>query len=180
MSNEFLVSVLDTYVKTYVKDGQRRILKRKTRCIRNSCKPQYRQIIRYSACSVIGRIVSVAVWQKQGAFSNLAIGGMDVQVEKINLHRLTVGWYKIFKLSNQDISQDDSSWIKAHLMIFKTILKISPITFDNDNVNKTSKIYGLFCPKSPMFAMNLSHALIKFIRINKITSLVRLVNFFEF
>ena len=109
MSNEFLVSVLDTYVKTYVKDGQRRILKRKTRCIRNSCKPQYRQIIRYSACSVIGRIVSVAVWQKQGAFSNLAIGGMDVQVEKINLHRLTVGWYKIFKLSNQDISQDDSS-----------------------------------------------------------------------
>lgn len=46
---------LDTYVKTYLRDGERWLQKRKTRVVRHSVEPDFRQTLRYSACDVLGR-----------------------------------------------------------------------------------------------------------------------------
>lgn len=46
---------VDTYVKTYLRDGERWLQKRKTRVVRHTNEPDFRQTLRYSACDVLGR-----------------------------------------------------------------------------------------------------------------------------
>lgn len=45
----------DTYVKCYLRDGERWLQKKKTRVYRHSCEPQFRQTLKYQACDVLGR-----------------------------------------------------------------------------------------------------------------------------
>ena len=61
----FYFIYLDTYVKTYLREGERWMQKRKTRVARRSVKPQFRQTLHYQACDVLGRTLLVMLWEKQ-------------------------------------------------------------------------------------------------------------------
>ncbi|XP_052129416.1 regulating synaptic membrane exocytosis protein 1 isoform X2 [Frankliniella occidentalis] len=91
----------DTYVKTYLRDGERRLQKRKTRVVRRSCNPQYQQTLRYSACDVLGRSLIVMLWEKQGSFEhNQGLGGAEVALDRLTLTNPTHGAYPLFPIAS--------------------------------------------------------------------------------
>nr|XP_012147152.1 PREDICTED: regulating synaptic membrane exocytosis protein 1 [Megachile rotundata] len=99
----------DTYVKTYLRDGDRWLQKRKTRVIRHSRNPQYRQTIKYSSCDVLGRNLLVMLWEKKQAFeSNQGLGGAEVDLDLLPLTRLTVSWYPLFPIHTLGTHTADS------------------------------------------------------------------------
>ncbi|XP_076669280.1 regulating synaptic membrane exocytosis protein fife isoform X3 [Andrena cerasifolii] len=99
----------DTYVKTYLRDGDRWLQKRKTRVIRHSRNPQYRQTIKYSSCDALGRNVLVMLWEKKQAFeSNQGLGGVEVELDRLPLTRLTIDWFPLFPMHTLDTQTADS------------------------------------------------------------------------
>ncbi|XP_034250276.1 regulating synaptic membrane exocytosis protein 1 [Thrips palmi] len=91
----------DTYVKTYLRDGERNLQKRKTRVVRRSCNPQYQQTLRYSACDVLGRTLIVMLWEKQGSFEhNQGLGGAEVALDRLTLTHPTHGAYPLFPIGS--------------------------------------------------------------------------------
>ncbi|XP_069701298.1 regulating synaptic membrane exocytosis protein 1 [Periplaneta americana] len=102
-------SMPDTYVKTYLRDGDRWLQKRKTRVVRHSNDPQYRQTLRYSACDVLGRSLLVMLWERQKGFEhNQGLGGAEVALDKIQLTHLTTGWYPLFPIHSLGSDSNDS------------------------------------------------------------------------
>lgn len=101
----------DTYVKTYLRDGDRWLQKRKTRVIRHSRNPQYRQTIKYSSCDALGRNLLVMLWEKKQAFeSNQGLGGAEVSLDDLPLTRLTIDWYPLFPIHTLGTHTADSPW----------------------------------------------------------------------
>lgn len=91
----------DTYVKTYLRDGERRLQKRKTRVVRRSCNPHYGQTLRYSACDVLGRSLIVMLWEKQGGFEhNHGLGGAEVALDRLTLTQPSHGTYPLFPIAS--------------------------------------------------------------------------------
>ncbi|KAL1435676.1 hypothetical protein MTO96_010970 [Rhipicephalus appendiculatus] len=81
----------DTYVKTYLKEGDRQMQKRKTRVVRHSCEPQYRQTLKYTAADVLGRSLLVTVWERARGFEhNQPLGAALVHLDRLELSRLTL------------------------------------------------------------------------------------------
>ncbi|CAN7938577.1 unnamed protein product [Ixodes hexagonus] len=86
----------DTYVKTYLKEGERQMQKRKTRVVRHSCEPQYRQTLKYTAADVLGRSLLVTVWERAKGFEhNQPLGAALVQLDRLELSHLTLAWYAL-------------------------------------------------------------------------------------
>ncbi|XP_043501097.1 regulating synaptic membrane exocytosis protein 1 isoform X2 [Polistes fuscatus] len=99
----------DTYVKTYLRDGERWLQKRKTRVIRHTRNPQYRQTLKYSTCDALGRNLLIMLWEKkQGFESNQGLGGAEVNLELLPLTQLTVGWYTLFPIHTLGTQTTDS------------------------------------------------------------------------
>ncbi|KAK0163444.1 hypothetical protein PV327_007123 [Microctonus hyperodae] len=99
----------DTYVKTYLRDGDRWLHKRKTRVVRHSRNPQYRQTLKYSSCDALGRNILVMLWEKkQGFESNQGLGGAEVDLELLPLTNLSVGWYPLFPIHTLGTQNADS------------------------------------------------------------------------
>ncbi|XP_054286465.1 regulating synaptic membrane exocytosis protein 1-like isoform X1 [Macrosteles quadrilineatus] len=99
----------DTYVKTYLRDGERWLQKRKTRVVRHSCEPQFRQTLRYSACDVLGRSLVVMLWEKQKGFEhNVGLGGAEIAFNRIKLTQVTLGWYPLFPIQTLGSDSNDS------------------------------------------------------------------------
>ncbi|XP_031367771.1 regulating synaptic membrane exocytosis protein 1 isoform X3 [Apis dorsata] len=99
----------DTYVKTYLRDGDRWLQKRKTRVVRHSRNPQYRQTIKYSSCDALGRNLLVMLWEKKQAFeSNQGLGGAEVSLDLLPLAQLTVDWYPLFPIHTLGTHTADS------------------------------------------------------------------------
>ncbi|XP_023288605.1 regulating synaptic membrane exocytosis protein 1 [Orussus abietinus] len=89
----------DTYVKTYLLDGERWLLKRKTRVYRQSTEPQYRQTIKYGRCDAFGRNLLVMLWERNLGFeSNQGLGGAEIDLGLLPQSRHTVGWYPLFPI----------------------------------------------------------------------------------
>lgn len=100
----------DTYVKTYLKDEDRQMQKRKTKVSRHNTNPQYRQTLKYNASEVLGRILLVMIWEKQKGFEhNQAIGATEIQLDKLELSKLTVGWYRLFPYSHIKAESTEST-----------------------------------------------------------------------
>ncbi|XP_049809212.1 regulating synaptic membrane exocytosis protein 2-like [Schistocerca nitens] len=99
----------DTYVKTYLRDGERWLQKRKTRVVRHSLEPQFRQTLRYSACDVLGRALLVMLWERQPGFEhNVGRGGAEVALDKLTLTQPTHAWYPLFPLHSLGSDSNDS------------------------------------------------------------------------
>ena len=91
----------DTYVKIYLCDKGRQLHKKKTRVVQNDCNPQYKQTLKYDASMIYARTLLVSIWEKQKGFEhNLPIGATEIQVNKLELHKLTIKWYKLDTFDN--------------------------------------------------------------------------------
>ncbi|CAF0933689.1 unnamed protein product [Adineta ricciae] len=88
----------DTYVKTYLRTGTRRVQKRKTATVKGSYNPEYHAKLKYNACNVMGRRLQVTVWQRAGKFEkNQCIGEAFIQLDHLTLTQHTLAWYKLFR-----------------------------------------------------------------------------------
>jgi hypothetical protein len=99
---QFVVfSFSDTYVKSYLKDGDRWLQKRKTRVARSSYDPVYNQKLRYNACDVLGRVLVIMLWERLKGFeSNQGLGGAEIALDKLQLTQATNAWYPIFPINS--------------------------------------------------------------------------------
>lgn len=99
----------DTYVKCYLRDGEKWLQKKKTRVARHSCEPQFRQTLKYQACDVLGRSLVVMLWERQGGFEhNQGLGGAEVALDSLTLTHLTTGWYPLFPIHSLGSDSNDS------------------------------------------------------------------------
>ncbi|KAI5697059.1 hypothetical protein M8J76_016420 [Diaphorina citri] len=105
----------DTYVKTYLRDrdNDRWIQKRKTRVVRNTSQPQYKQTLKYNGNDVTDRTLLVMLWERQKGFEhNQGLGGAEIALNtvvnaKIN-STLSVGWYPLFPIHTLGSDSNDS------------------------------------------------------------------------
>ncbi|XP_048525031.1 regulating synaptic membrane exocytosis protein 1 [Dendroctonus ponderosae] len=99
----------DTYVKCYLRDGERWLQKKKTRVCRHSCEPQFRQTLKYQACDVLGRSLVVMLWEKQSGFEhNQGLGGAEIALDSLTLTHINVGWYPLFPIHSLGSDSNDS------------------------------------------------------------------------
>ncbi|KOB75999.1 Uncharacterized protein OBRU01_01474 [Operophtera brumata] len=77
--------VPDSYVKCYLRDGDKWLHKRKTRIVRRTTEPHFKQTLKYQRCG--------------GFEHNLALGGAEICLEKLTLPQRTYGWYPLFPAS---------------------------------------------------------------------------------
>ncbi|KAK7082007.1 hypothetical protein SK128_016316 [Halocaridina rubra] len=97
----------DTYVKMYLRDGDRRLQKRKTRVARHSKTPGYHQTLRYTAHDALGRTLLAMVWEKQRGFEhNQAIGVAEIGLSNLEGNKPLEGWYRLLPVTS--VVRDDS------------------------------------------------------------------------
>ncbi|XP_039448096.2 regulating synaptic membrane exocytosis protein 2, partial [Culex pipiens pallens] len=90
-------AIPDTYVKCYLKDGDRLRHKKKTRVVKYCLEPQYNQVLKYSASELFGRTLLVTVWQKSTGFEhNQSIGGAELFFNTYKMKAPVQGWYPLF------------------------------------------------------------------------------------
>ncbi|XP_022255413.1 protein piccolo-like [Limulus polyphemus] len=100
----------DTYVKTYLKQGERQMQKRKTRVVRHSSEPQYRQTLKYNALDTQGRRLLVMVWERQKGFEhNQPIGAVEIQLDRLDFSRLMFCWYPLYPILHVDVESNEST-----------------------------------------------------------------------
>ncbi|CAF1150980.1 unnamed protein product [Didymodactylos carnosus] len=100
----------DTYVKTYLRTGTRRVQKRKTAVIKSNFNPQYNTKLNYNASNVMGRRMQVMVWQRAKKFEkNQCIGEAFILLDNLNLTQHTIAWYKLFREHTVESDFYDSS-----------------------------------------------------------------------
>ncbi|XP_018353943.1 PREDICTED: regulating synaptic membrane exocytosis protein 1 isoform X2 [Trachymyrmex septentrionalis] len=102
----------DTYVKTYLRerDGDKWLQKRKTRVVRHSKTPQYRQTLKYGRCDPLqGRHLLVMLWEKKQAFeSNQGLGGAEVDLDLLPPKEFIFDWYPLFPIHTLGTHNADS------------------------------------------------------------------------
>ncbi|XP_076318896.1 uncharacterized protein LOC143229911 [Tachypleus tridentatus] len=99
----------DTYVKTYLKEGEKQIQKRKTRVVRHSTEPQYRQTVKYNASNIQGRHLLVMVWERQKGFEhNKPLGAADIQLDRLDFSKLIVCWYPLYPILHEEMGSNES------------------------------------------------------------------------
>jgi len=109
VSRALCCSRVDTYVKTYLRENDRWLQKRKTRVVRHNCNPEYNQTLRYSACDVLGRSLLVMLWERQKGFEhNQGLGGAEVTLDALKLTQVTEGWYPLFPIQSLGSDSNDS------------------------------------------------------------------------
>ncbi|KAL0117950.1 hypothetical protein PUN28_008967 [Cardiocondyla obscurior] len=102
----------DTYVKTYLRerDGDKWLQKRKTRVVRHSKTPQYRQTLKYGRCDTMqSRHLLVMLWEKkQGFESNQGLGGAEVDLDLLPPNEFIFDWYPLFPIHTLGTHNADS------------------------------------------------------------------------
>ena len=105
-------SHLDTYVTTQLMEEDRRFLTRRTGVVRQLSSPIYRQSIKYLASDVSRRSLVASVWAlpppeikydpmggggaNDGGNGEECVGVAQINIDKLMLRQLMVGWYKLF------------------------------------------------------------------------------------
>ncbi|XP_022235077.1 regulating synaptic membrane exocytosis protein 1-like, partial [Limulus polyphemus] len=93
----------DTYIKTYLKEGEKQLQKRKTRVVRSTSSPQYRQTLKYSMSDIQGRHLLVMVWERQKGFDhNHPMGAVEIELGRLDLSKSMTCWYPLYPLPSQE------------------------------------------------------------------------------
>lgn len=101
-------SAPDTYVKCYINDGERLRCKKKTRIVRHSLEPSFKQCLKYQATEINGRVV-IMLWQKGIGFDhNQGIGAAEVNVDDPVLHQQILAWYPLLPINSTASEANDS------------------------------------------------------------------------
>ncbi|GAB1608458.1 regulating synaptic membrane exocytosis protein 1 [Argonauta hians] len=99
----------ETYVKTYIMQGNKTMQKKKTSVNKEGGNPNYREKIKYSACNALGRHLKINIWEKQKTFDKkVCLGEIVVKLENLDLSKHTVGWYQLFSPGATDMSSDEA------------------------------------------------------------------------
>ncbi|XP_025109485.1 regulating synaptic membrane exocytosis protein 2-like [Pomacea canaliculata] len=99
----------DTYVKTYLVEGQKTIQKKKTHVVKATTDPVFRRKIKYSACNVHGRHMRIVVWERPRNFERKqSLGEAVVRLDALDLSTHTMTWYKLFPVNSTDLGSTDS------------------------------------------------------------------------
>ncbi|XP_074641327.1 uncharacterized protein LOC141899072 [Tubulanus polymorphus] len=100
----------DSYVKTYLTDGRKRYLKRKTKTVRGTCDPQFQQKLKYSASDIFRRQVETSVWEKSSVLNkNRCIGTVIINLEDLDLNVQKTSWYTLSEHPNgEEFGSTDS------------------------------------------------------------------------
>ena len=105
----FLSLFSDTYIKTYLRCEERWLHKRKTKVIRHSKSPIFRQTLKYPRSDALGRNLLVMLWEKkQGFESNQGLGGCEIELDAKSLTRINIGWYHLFPIHTLGTQNADS------------------------------------------------------------------------
>lgn len=99
----------DTYVKCYLRDGDKWLQKKKTKVAKHSYEPHFRQTLKYQACDLLGRSLVIMLWERQGGFEhNQGLGGAEISLDSLQLAKLTMGWYPLFPIHSLGSDSNDS------------------------------------------------------------------------
>ncbi|XKL63207.1 hypothetical protein PGB90_005571 [Kerria lacca] len=99
----------DTYVKIYLRDNDRLLLKRKTRVVPKSCAPEFNQTLKYPVKEVSDRSLVVMLWERQKGFEhNHALGSAEIRVDTLQLCEHVTGWYPLFPIQKIGSESNDS------------------------------------------------------------------------
>ncbi|XP_065214885.1 regulating synaptic membrane exocytosis protein 2 isoform X2 [Planococcus citri] len=99
----------DTYVKMYLRDGDRLLLKRKTRVVTKSLTPEYNQTLKYAVRDVSDRSLVVMLWERQKGFEhNQGLGSAEIRVDTLKLCEHVTGWYPLFPIQKIGSESNDS------------------------------------------------------------------------
>lgn len=104
-----MITIADTYVKMYLRDGDRLLLKRKTRVVTKSCAPEFNQTLKYPVRDVSDRSLVVMLWERQKGFEhNQGIGSAEIRVDTLKLCEHVTGWYPLFPIQKFGTESNDS------------------------------------------------------------------------
>ena len=113
-----IIFTSDTYVKTYLCEGDRRFLLRKTgvaRFLPNAGDPLYRQTVKYIATDIPRRtliaMVTSAPRTKMYDFDPMVgsvLGVAEIDIDKLARKQLVAGWYKLFDASLYNAEHDEN------------------------------------------------------------------------
>ncbi|KAK7592901.1 hypothetical protein V9T40_007653 [Parthenolecanium corni] len=99
----------DTYVKMYLRDNDRLLLKRKTAIAKKSCSPEFNQTIKYAVRDVSDRSLVVMLWERQKGFEhNQGLGSAEIRVDTLKLSDHVIGWYPLFPIQKIGSESNDS------------------------------------------------------------------------
>ena len=94
----------DTFVTTQLCENDRLFLTRKTSIVRQLCNPLYRQTVKYLTSDVSRRILVTKVFTRMSPetkydsqdLSEECMGIASIDIDKLEMRQLLVGWYKLF------------------------------------------------------------------------------------
>lgn len=89
----------EIYVRTQLIDGKKKTQKKKTKAVKGTYSPNFRQKIKYSACNVNGRCLEVVIKNRT---NRKCIGEVLIRLDNLDLSIYTANWYKIFPESSND------------------------------------------------------------------------------
>lgn len=94
--------------------------------------PQYRQTLKYDASIIYGRSLLVSVWEKPRRHfeSNIPIGAVDINVNQLELHKLTIRWYRLRSFVTDDLGKEVQQQ------------QNSPKTPSSDNAHKSTSLFS--------------------------------------
>ncbi|XP_068707139.1 regulating synaptic membrane exocytosis protein 2-like isoform X6 [Montipora foliosa] len=88
------------YVKVYVMEGKRCLLKKKTRTARRTLEPLYQQQLEFKV-EFTGKTLQVIVWGDYGRMDRkVFMGVVQILLDELDLSNLVIGWYKLFSTSS--------------------------------------------------------------------------------
>ncbi|XP_055604662.1 regulating synaptic membrane exocytosis protein 1 [Uranotaenia lowii] len=97
LKSKYIGVTLDTYVKCYLRDGDRLRHKKKSKVFQNALEPMFNHVFKYSIPDLFGRTILVTVWQKTAGFEhNLHIGGIELFFNVYKLKSSIEYWYPLY------------------------------------------------------------------------------------
>lgn len=88
------------YVKVYVMEGKRCLMKKKTRAARRTLEPYYQQQLEFKV-EFTGKTLQVIVWGDYGRMDRkVFMGVVQILLDELDLSNLVIGWYKLFSTSS--------------------------------------------------------------------------------
>ena len=106
----FLIYFSDTYVTTQLCENERRFLTRRTGIVRQISTPLYRQTVKYLTSDVARRVLVATMWSRvppEAKYDPMNLVGLvnegderigiaNIDIDKLVMRQLIVGWYKLF------------------------------------------------------------------------------------
>ncbi|MEQ2221132.1 Regulating synaptic membrane exocytosis protein 2 [Ilyodon furcidens] len=84
------------YVKVYLMDNGKCVLKRRTRLARKTLDPLYQQQLQFED-NPEGKVLQIIVWGDYGRMDHKSfMGAAQILLDDLDLSNMVIGWFKLF------------------------------------------------------------------------------------